>query len=269
MIPITRYDIKEKCLIPWVKFIWHLEACNARICNKLLPTDSIDLILNRSGDMIYKAESDTFIPASLHVNGLRNQYSYIYQNGSIQVWGVSFYAYGLYPFIHRSLEGMKDQIINLDTLTPSLAQKMELAVSNGNYTDVVTGMEQALCSELSIWSDDIYKAKLIQALLKAEEGMTIQAFCKKHGINIKTMERISLRHTGYAPKVLRQISRFQTASNQMVHGMPRHFSDLAYDNGFADQAHFNKVFQKFSGVAPRVFQEEKVTLKENVQYQYR
>lgn len=43
---------------------------------------------------------------------------------------------------------------------------------------------------------------------------------------------------------------------------------IAYDNNFTDQAHFIKEFRKFSGATPRIFQQEKVTVKDNAKYRY-
>ena len=52
MLSVTRYSIKNVRLKPWVKFIWYFETkSNILLNNKLLPTDSIDIILNLSDVM--------------------------------------------------------------------------------------------------------------------------------------------------------------------------------------------------------------------------
>ena len=56
ILNITRYAIKNECLIPWVKFFWHIEAVNADIHYKLLPTDCIDVILNLADVIVYETE---------------------------------------------------------------------------------------------------------------------------------------------------------------------------------------------------------------------
>lgn len=78
MLSITRYSIKNKCLTPWIKFIWHFETENADIHYKLLPTDCIDLILNLSENMIYEVENHHISAPLLHINGLRSKPSYIH-----------------------------------------------------------------------------------------------------------------------------------------------------------------------------------------------
>jgi len=75
-------------------------------------------------------------------------------------------------------------------------------------------------------------------------------------------------YTGYTPKILRSIKRFQKTGNQLLYQKSNQLIDIAYGNGFADQAHFIREFRKFSGSSPRVFQREKITVKENTNYIY-
>ena len=268
MFPIARYYIKNERLIPWVKFIWCFTIEHAEIHHKLLPTDSIDLILNLSSDMIYKTESHEFTANHFHVNGLRNKHSYIIQRGIVRIFGISFYSFGLYPFVHKSLLNVQNKIVDLNVLSKTLAQKLALAVTSSENDNVVINIENSLCSELQINQDDINNSRLIKQLMESNDNITIQSFCKEHGLNLKTFERMVLRYTGYSPKILRRIRRFQAVCNQLVHQTPECLSDLAYDYGFADQSHLIKEFQKFSDEAPRAFHEKKVTIKENVRYSH-
>ena len=226
ILNITRYATKNECLIPWVKFFWHIEAANADIHYKLLPTDCIDVILNLADDVVYETECNKIIAPPFHINGLRSKYSFIHQEKTIRIFGISFYPHGLYPFVHKSLKEVQNKVVDLNGLSYSL----------GDFITI---------------SDDI----------------SIKSFCDKRSINIKTFERMVLYHTGYTPKILRRIKRFQNTCNQLVH---QHISltDITYDNNFTDQSYFIKEFTRFSGTAPRTFQTEKATVKENVKYKY-
>ncbi len=268
MFPITRYYVKNENLVPWIKFIWHFEIDNAAIHNKLLPTDCIDLILNLSSDIFYKTESSEFIAQPFHINGLRDKYSYICQSGIIRIFGISFYSFGLYPFVHKSLEPIQNEIVDLHTISHSLAQKLAMAVSANENTNIILNIENALCSELQVSQNDINNTGLIRELLMSDESTTIHSFCYKHGLNIKTFERMVLRYTGYSPKTLRRIKRFQSASNQVIYQNTEQLINIAYDNGFTDQSHLIKDFQQFSGTTPRAFRQKKTTIKENVKYSY-
>ena len=269
MLSMTRNIIKTKSLIPWVKFIWYFEAENADIHYKLLPTDGIDIILNFSGNMVYEVNSRCISSTPFHINGLRSEHSYIHQTGDICVFGISCYPFGLYPFVNKSLSVIHDEVVDLYDISTSLSKKLELVTANKTTTDdVIANIERILCEELQVTDDYINTANLIYDFLEMDSTATIQSFCLEHGINTKTFTRNVRYYTGYTPKILRSINRFQKTGNQLIHHTQKPLSYIAYDNGFADQAHFIREFHKFSGVAPRAFQKEKNTVKENINYKY-
>lgn len=269
MLSITRYAIKNQCLAPWIKFIWYFEAEEADIHYKLLPTDCIDIIFNLSGDIIYETKQKSIFAPTFHVNGLRRRHSYIHQTGNIQVIGISFYSYGLYPFIQKSLINVQDKVVDLFELSLPLATQLKVAISNGvSIENSIENIETALCQELKTSSAYFEKASLICRFLETDNDFTLQAFCLEHGIQPKTFTRNVLCYTGYTPKILRSIKTFQKAGNQLVYQKPVQLSEIAYDHAFADQAHFIREFQKFSGAAPRIFQKQKITIKENTKYRY-
>jgi AraC-like DNA-binding protein len=232
-----------------------------------LPTDCIDLIINLSNNIIYETDSNKIIAPRIHINGLRDKYSYIHQTGNICVLGISFYSFGLYPFVNKSLESIQNKIIDVAAISTTLAQKLEIAVSSGITEDIIISIEKVLCSELKIKNDCIYNTKIIHDFFESKDEITIKAFCNEYGMNIKTLERMFLRYTGYTPKKLRRIRRFQTTSNQLVH-KNNQLLDVVYDNNYVDQAHFIKEFHNFSGKAPLSFLKEKATIKENSKYCY-
>ena len=270
MLPITRYSVKNTCLTPWVKFIWHVAIQEANINYKLLPTDCIDIILIMSGELVYQADSHRISAPPLHINGLRHKHSYIQQTGDICIFGISFHYFGLYPFVNKSLASIRNKIVDLHEVSSTLAQNLEFAISKGTTTEsIVENIENALCFELKIPDGYVSKAELILDYLESANDISLQEFCAEHEVHTKTFLRNVLNYTGCTPKVLRSINRFQKTGNQLVYQQPERVSDVAYDNGFADQAHFIRDFRKFSGATPRTFQQEKITVKENADYTYR
>ena len=60
-------------------------------------------------------------------------------------------------------------------------------------------------------------ANQLSAFLYADETLTVQSFCREKSINIKTFERYTKAYTGFTPKTLIRIMRFQKSSNQLSH----------------------------------------------------
>ena len=268
ILNITRYAIKNECLIPWVKFFWHIEAVNADIHYKLLPTDCIDVILNLADVIVYETEFNRIIAPPFHINGLRSKCSFIHQENNIRIFGITFYPHGLYPFVLKSLKEVQNKVVDLNGFSYSLTQKLKNAVNNDTAEKIIAEIENTLIDELSIKQDFVDKAQLISDFITINDDISVKSFCDERSINIKTFERLFLYYTGYTPKILRRIKRLQNTCNQLVHQHMASLTDITYDNNFTDQSYFIKEFTHFSGTAPRTFQTEKATVKENVKYKY-
>lgn len=268
ILEITRYSVKNKCLAPWVKFFWHLKVENADYHYKLLPTDCIDVILNLKSNMIYETDYGEITAPSFHINGLRSKANFIRQINKVCIFGISFYPYGLYPFIHKPIIGLQDNIMSLQELSPVMSQKLKLIVTEDRAENIITAIEQCLVEELVVSERFLDKAELIHDFLTVSTEISVGDFCRNWCVNMKSFERMVLMYTGFTPKLLRDIKRFQNISNQLSFQRADNLAAIAYDNDFTDQTHFIKTFRRFSGVTPRTFQKENITVKENVLYTY-
>ena len=247
ILNITRYAIKNECLIPWVKFFWHIEAVNADIHYKLLPTDCIDVILNLADVIVYETEFNRIIAPPFHINGLRSKCSFIHQENNIRIFGITFYPHGLYPFVLKSLKEVQNKVVDLNGFSYSLTQKLKNAVNNDTAEKIIAEIENTLIDELSIKQDFVDKAQLISDFITINDDISVKSFCDERSINIKTFERLFLYYTGYTPKILRRIKRFQNTCNQLVHQHMASLTDITYDNNFTDQSYFIKEFTHFFG----------------------
>ncbi|HAU5046715.1 TPA: AraC family transcriptional regulator, partial [Clostridioides difficile] len=163
MLSVTRYSIKNIRLKPWVKFIWFLETkSNILLNNKLLPTDSIDIILNLSDVMEYKFENQDYTASNMHFNGIRDKHGFIVQHGNIRVIGISFYPFGLYPFLKIPISEFNRQIVDLEAVSKLFAKKLEESLNPTKAIEkVVLCLEEVL---LSILEEDLISNKSVELL---------------------------------------------------------------------------------------------------------
>lgn len=271
MFSLQRHLIKNSALSPWIKFIWYFTADHADIHNKLLPADGIDLILNLADPMTYETDDTRIAAPKFHINGLRSKPSYIHQCGTVRTYGIAFYAYGLSPFINGSLADISDRIVDVTNVSGPLLHALNTALETATEAPdaVCEALEHELASILRITPQQYNNAGLIRDFMASADTTSIQNFCALHQINQKTFERMVRRCTGYTPKILYRIGRFQTAANQLVHDHDSAITDVVYDNHYSDQPYFTREFQQFTGAAPRTFLKRKETIKENVTYTYR
>lgn len=72
-------------------------------------------------------------------------------------------------------------------------------------------------------------------------------------LGIKQFERIFSKHVGVNPKKFISITRFQNVIQMKREFKKINMTQLAYDNGYYDQSHFNHDFKSLTGLTPRAF----------------
>lgn len=69
-------------------------------------------------------------------------------------------------------------------------------------------------------------------------------------LNERTFQRMFKKYVGVTPNEYRQICRFQLSFAQLKAQRFDTLTDIAYDNGFADQSHFIRTFREFTQITP-------------------
>jgi AraC-like DNA-binding protein len=72
-------------------------------------------------------------------------------------------------------------------------------------------------------------------------------------ITERTLQRLFETNIGLSPKMYSRICQFQSAFQQLNQNRYSKFSDIAYQNGYADQSHFTRVFQEFTNLTPKAY----------------
>lgn len=74
---------------------------------------------------------------------------------------------------------------------------------------------------------------------------------EKFKLNERTFQRIFKKYVGVTPNQYRRICQFHISFAQLRAKDFEKLSDVAYDNGFADQSHFIRSFREFTQVTPQ------------------
>jgi AraC-like DNA-binding protein len=70
-------------------------------------------------------------------------------------------------------------------------------------------------------------------------------------ISNRTFQRIFKKYVGVTPNQYRRICQFQFSFAQLRANQFNKMTDVAYDNGFADQSHFIRSFREFTQITPQ------------------
>ena len=69
-------------------------------------------------------------------------------------------------------------------------------------------------------------------------------------ITERTFQRMFEKNVGVSPNQFRRINQFNKAFQQLNNRQFQNLSDIAFDNGYADQSHYIKTFKEFTLITP-------------------
>ncbi|HEX7902985.1 MAG TPA: helix-turn-helix domain-containing protein [Chitinophagaceae bacterium] len=78
----------------------------------------------------------------------------------------------------------------------------------------------------------------------------LSAILNKLNLTERTFQRVFKKYVGVTPNQYRRICQFQLSFAQLRSKEFNKLTDVAYDNGFADQSHFIRSFREFTQITP-------------------
>ncbi len=166
-------------------------------------------------------------------------------------------VFQLYPFVPKSFFNINPSEINDNCYDLETFFKKEL---------VELQNEKNLTSQIAIISSFLFavfqqkKAAIDAQIKEAIEIITenkglvvIKSLSEKLKLNSRTFERRFLKEVGLSAKQFSKIIQFQQALGQLETKDYDTLSDVVYQNGFADQSHFIRVFKAYTHKTPKQF----------------
>lgn len=172
----------------------------------------------------------------------------------------SILVFQLYPFVLQTFFGILPQSINdncyyldnADNKITALNLELILCKTVNEKIDIISNLLLHYF-ETKKQNLDLEIRQAIAEIIDAKGQVPIRAIAEKQKINLRTFERRFLKETGLSPKQFAQILQFQASLEQLSIKNYTKLTDIVYENGFADQSHFIKVFKAFTGKTPKKF----------------
>lgn len=166
----------------------------------------------------------------------------------------TFTATGAAAFLRRPVNEFTNTTADLalllgktSTLT-SLSEQIATATSHATRLQLVSTFLHAYLTERQ---PDPEVSQAVVLIEQSQARLRMDALAYQVGLSQSALERRFRRHVGVSPRTYASLVRLHHVVRLQATGAD--FTTIAHAAGYTDQAHFNKDFKRFAGLAPSAF----------------
>jgi AraC-like DNA-binding protein len=252
-------------LASFVKCYWTLEvsATDSQERQRIVPDGCMEMIFHY-GDLFFQfLKNGTRItqPRSF-VFGQITEALEIAPSGITGVFAVRFHPDGFVPFCDREIKHMENRAVSLEEIYGEAGKTLEQDIINSPNTEArIETIESFLTARLTSPEGRNALAKsTVDLLLKSKGQVSIDLLAAQLQTSRRQLERKFSTEIGLSPKQLSKIIRLQSILRIMGQRQFTNLTELAYEGGYFDQAHFVKDFKEFTGISPKQFYADNMKL---------
>ncbi len=246
-------------LAPYIQLIWMMESEKPNeegAVEQIMPDGIVEFVTHYETPWIttvYGGE-EHLQPQSFAISQMRKCIG-IRSTGTTGFVSVRFFPWGAHHFFDQPVNQFLDDTIDSKKLWPHHYDQFIANICDAEHDEArIQVLQQFLLEQLQIHS--MVDAPLEQAIKMIRESKgksSIEEVCERTGLSKKQLERKFLTAVGTTPKTFSRLSRFLHVCHQFKDYKEKTLTELSYDCGYFDQAHFIKEFREFSGFTPKEF----------------
>jgi AraC-like DNA-binding protein len=248
-----------------VKCYWTLESPKEKTPRKntIVPDGCMKMIFHY-GDLYkhYTGNGEgVFLPKCFLIGQLTRPYE-VEPTGETGTFFVCFHPNGFFPFATFPIKEMENTAVPLEKLFGHDGHEIGQKILNANTTsERISLIENFLFNRLTDAEtiDHIVKST-IETILTANGQLSVNELSKQNNINRRQLVRKFSSAIGLSPKQLSKTIRLQATLKTLLTQKVTSLTDLAYENEYFDQAHFIKDFKEFTGLTPKEFYGDHLTM---------
>lgn len=174
------------------------------------------------------------------------------------VFAVKFTPGGFYPFVGVPVSGFSDRIVRLRDVFGWRGDDLDRAVlaedTDPPRIELVESFLLTHLRDVDEADENVVKVtEIVYQVAKDRAILKVQDLVHRHGLNLRTLQRLFARYVGVSPKWVIQRYRLLEAAEQLATGKSIRQVELALNLGYSDQAHFIRDFKAMVGVSPTQF----------------
>ncbi len=207
-----------------------------------------------SPSIFQKKDSSKYIEPNLVICGQQTNYYDLSLSGKTGMILIVFRPHGVKSFFNFPITELLNENLSLQDLDNNETNELEDKLFNSpNNKQRVIHLENFLNKRL-IHDNEFERVEHAIKIIENSKGqIKAQDIAHEVCLGIKQFERTFSKYVGINPKKYASIVRFQNVIQLKTKHKILSMSQLTYDSGFYDQAHFIHDFKSFTGLSPKEF----------------
>lgn len=164
-----------------------------------------------------------------------------------------FKPYSLLSIFGVTAQELTDKPVDLNLLTRKKTTSLQEQLLNaGTLENMIGLLDNYIFNLISNAKNDnpIINYATSKIALKPSKEILILVQKELH-ITERTFQRMFENNIGIAPNLYRRVCQFNSAFQQLNNRNYYKLSDIAFENGYADQSHYIRSFKEFTNLTPK------------------
>lgn len=260
----------NEILKPYIYNYWSISSEEAVVSSsKILSDGSMGFLLNFSKAFDLEVNNERFLAKQVSLSGPTKHPSFMHFNGILDALGIRFKAGKAYAFFHEPLHTLLDKNIDYyHNKTWEFTSLYKQTQTCKNNHERVQYLENFLIQHLKKTQkvSHPYFADILEYIRNEQGNVAIENLASKYDITVRSLARLFKKELGISAKLYARIIRMRHARDVLSSLRVHSLTQVGYDVGFFDQAHFIKEFKHFMIQTPKSYLEYKQRMAEVVNY---
>jgi AraC-like DNA-binding protein len=254
----------------FVDYLFYFEGLSPlHALDRFLPDGNTEIIFDLTDDTqyVYDNESLTPIQACRHawVSGVRTRSITIPSGQGSRLLVVAFRKGKAYPFYPFPIHEIADAVVGAELIFGNrildLRERLFAARSfNQMFLLVEKFLYQQAGDSICLDASANCIAYAVAEILRGPNVVSLQRLSDQIGYSQKHFIDLFRKMVGVSPKQYMRIMRFQNVIQKIENQRHLHWSEIAFESGYYDQAHFINDFKAFSSFTPGEYLKKKSAL---------
>jgi AraC-like DNA-binding protein len=250
-----------------VKCFWvHEGTYAADQVHDITPDGCVELIFNFGSPYLLLTTSPPRALPPAVIVGFQKKTIPLIVTGTVKVVAARLFAWGALALLEDEISALTGAVTALGASWNTLAQRLEHHVTQGRYDEASTTLQEYLMEKALLRCFDLKLVQTAAKMLYHTRGQCrIEELADCCHASVRQLERQFQRAVGVSPKFFARTLRFEQAQRVLMFNPQADLTQLAYQCGYFDQAHFIKEFRAFTGKTPSEYAQQMQQLQQVLQ----